>query len=295
MINTLDARTRTGPSASPRQRGRTWRRLVRRPSVLLAMAFLLLLCAVAVFGPLLMTHDPNQQSLRESFGSISAAHWLGTDDLGRDVYSRIIVATRLTVIAPLIAVGVAVLIGLPTGLLAGYSGGWIDWALSRVADTLLSLPPIVLAVTIVAVIGPNLVNAMVGIGIVYAPRLFRVVRGSVLSVREELFVESARSIGCSTSRTLFSHVLPNVSTPLLVQVTLMMGFALLAEASLSFLGLAVQPPDASWGAMLRTAYEHQFRAPYAVVAPGVLLTLTILSFNIVGDGIRDAVAGRRTR
>ncbi len=289
--------TAAGGEVPPRPgwRSRAWRKWRRQPAASASAAFLLLLVVVAIVGPRVMPFDPNQQSLENAFQGPSVAHIMGTDQFGRDVFSRLIDATQIAVVAPLTAVSVALLLGLTTGLMAGYRGGRIDWVFSRVSDTLLSIPPIVLAIAIIAVLGPDLRNAMVAVGLVYAPRLFRVVRGSVLTVREALFVESARSIGLSQTRTLYSHILPNVATPLLVQVTLMMGFALLAEASLSFLGLAVQPPDASWGSMLRTAYDNQFRAPFAIVPPGVAMTLTILAFNTLGDGLRDTLAGKKTR
>lgn len=266
-----------------------------QPAALVALAFLLCLVLIAIFGDIIMPHDPNHQDLGASYQPPGSDYLLGTDQFGRDILSRLIDATKVTVTAPLTAVSVAALLGIPTGLIAGYFRGMSDWILSRVADTLLSIPSIAMAIAIVAVLGPDLQNAMVAIGFVFAPRLFRIVRGAVLSVREELFVDSAVSIGASSSRILFTHILPNIASPLLVQVTLMLGFSVLAEASLSFLGLAVQPPAASWGSMLRVAYENQYTAPFQVIPPGVAMTLTILSFNTLGDGVRDIVAGRRTR
>lgn len=266
-----------------------------QPAALIALVFLVFLVLVAIFGDYIVPHNPNEQDLEAAYQSPGGEYLLGTDQFGRDTLSRLIDATAITVTAPLTAVGVAALLGIPTGLVAGYFSGWSDWLLSRIADTLLSIPGIAMAIAIVAVLGPNLRNAMIAIGFVFAPRLFRIIRGSVLSVREQLFVDSAISIGASAPRILFTHILPNIASPLLVQVTLMLGFSVLAEASLSFLGLAVQPPDASWGSMLRVAYENQYRAPFQVIPPGIAMTLTILSFNTLGDGVRDIVAGRRTR
>jgi len=281
-----------GPTALPKRRG-AMRRLLQARAGVISIAFLVALVLVAALAPWLAPHDPAQQSLGNQLQGPSWDHWLGTDGVGRDVLSRIVHAARVALLAPAISVGIAVVLGVPSGLVAGYWRGRVDQLMSILADTLLSIPPIVLAVSIVAVMGPGLTTVMAAVGIVYAPRLFRVVRAATLSAREELYIESANSIGCSSGRILLSHVLPNVASPLLVQVTLLMGFALIAEASLSFLGLGVQLPDASWGSMLRAAYDDKFRAPYAVVPPGVALTLTVLAFNTLGDALRDAVTARR--
>jgi len=271
----------------------TLRRIVRCPAGAVSLALLVTLVLVAILAPVLAPHDPYAQSLQDQFQGPSAAHWLGTDDFGRDVLSRLIYATRIVVIAPLVAVGVALVLGLPSGLYAGYRRNAFSTLLTRFADALLSIPPIVAAIAIVAMLGPGLVTTMFAIGIVFAPRLFRIVRGATLNVAEEGYIGSAESIGASTSRVLWVHCLPNVLAPLLVQITLMMGFALLAEAGLSFLGLGVQLPEASWGSMLKSAAEQQFRAPFAVLPPGLCLTVTILAFNTLGDVVRDVTADRR--
>lgn len=261
-----------------------------------AAGFLLLLPVIAVAAPVLAPYDPEQQELLNAFAGISWEHPLGTDQFGRDVLSRLIYATRITVIGPPIAIAVASVIGVPIGLWAGLRRGAVDTIAGRAADTLLSLPSFVTALAIIAVMGPSLVNAMVAIGIVFSPGLFRLVRGATLETARETFVESAQAIGSSTPRTLAVHVLPNIAAPLLVQVTLLMGVALLIEAALSFLGLGVQPPDASWGSMLRTAYENQFTAPYSVIPPGIALVFTVLAINIVGDAASDRIAdGKQDR
>ncbi|MEV0163905.1 ABC transporter permease [Nonomuraea fuscirosea] len=267
--------------------------IVRRPASAVAVGFVLLLVFLAVAGPLVSPHDPEAQDLGNRFAGLSSTHLLGTDEFGRDVTSRIIQAARIAVTAPLISVGVALLIGLPLGLWAGLRRGVVDAVAGRLADTILSLPALVGALAIVAVLGPGLVNAMLAVGIIFAPGLFRVVRGATLAVAEETFVESAVAIGSSTRRTLWVHILPNIAAPLLVQVTILMGVALLAEASLSFIGLGVQPPDASWGSMLKAAYTNQFDSPFSVVPSGVAMVLTVLAFNTIGDSIRDAVGLRR--
>ncbi|WP_062351806.1 ABC transporter permease [Herbidospora yilanensis] len=274
---------------------RVLRGVLRRPAVATAAGFLLLLIVLAVAGPLISPHDPDTQDLGNRFAGLSWTHLLGTDEFGRDVASRVIQAARIALAAPLISVGVAVLIGLPLGLWAGLRKGLVDAVAGRLADTVLSLPAMVGALAILAVLGPGLVNAMIAIGIIFAPGLFRVVRGATLAVAEETFVDSAVAIGSPTRRTLWVHILPNIAAPLLVQVTILMGVALLAEASLSFIGLGVQPPEASWGSMLKAAYTNQFDAPFSVVPPGVAMVLTVLAFNTIGDAIRDAVGLRRGR
>jgi len=277
-----------------RDRSTVVRTLLRRPSFVVAFGFLLLLLVLAVTAPLVAPFDPHAQTLADRLQGPSGQHLLGTDDLGRDVLSRLIYAARLALLAPLISVGVAVVLGVPAGLWAGLRGGWVDSITGRLSDTLLSLPGLAFALAVVAVLGPGLVNAMVAMGIVFAPSLFRVVRGAALDVAEESYIESARAIGCSTRRTIWVHVLPNIAAPVLVQTTILMGVALLAEASLSFLGLGVQPPDSSWGSMLEIAYQNQFKAPYGVLPAGTALVLTVLAFNTIGDSIRDVVARRRS-
>jgi peptide/nickel transport system permease protein len=293
MTASIAAFDADAPVAPIRTRRGLFHRLLRNRAAVVAMSFLVLLTLAAIFAPIVAPYDPNQQDLLDTLQGPSREHWLGTDGKGRDVFSRIIYAARVALMAPLLSVTLAVVIGVPAGLVAGITKGRLDAVMGRIADTLLSIPPIVMAIAIVAILGPGLTNAMFAVGIVYAPRLFRVVRSATLGVGGELYVDSARSIGCSTPRLLWSHVLPNVAAPLLVQVSLLMGFALLAEASLSFLGLGVQIPTASWGSMLRSAYDEKFNAPYAAVPPGVVLTATILAFNTLGDGLRDAITARR--
>lgn len=263
-----------------------------RPASAVAVIYLLLLVAVGASAPWITPRDPLAQDLRNKFGGLSLENPLGTDEFGRDVLSRLVDVCQIAIGGPLVAVAVAVALGVPAGLWSGCSDGWFARLLARGAEVLLSLPPIIAAIAVIAVLGPGLLKATVAVGIVFAPRLFRIVLASTTEVVQETYIASARSIGGSRSRIIWIHCLPNVMPPLLVQVTLMLGFALLAESSLSFLGLGVQLPDASWGSMLRSASQHQFEAPFAVVAPGVALTLTILAFNTVGDSIRDALAAR---
>jgi len=269
-------------------------RVVRSKVNLACLAFLVLIVVCAVFAPLLAPFDPNLQHLDSRYlPPFSSRFVLGTDDLGRDVLSRALYASRISVVAPLISVGVALVLGVSFGLAAGFLGGRVDGLLSRLADAFNSIPALVLALAVIAVLGPGLVNAMLAVGLASAPRLFRVVRGATLAVREETYIEASTVVGCSTLRTVAVHVLPNVRSPLLVQTSLLLSFALLAEASLSFLGLGIQPPEPSWGAMLRTAFEQQFLGPWLVVVPGLLIMLMVLSFNLLGDGIRDAIGHER--
>ncbi|WP_170111137.1 ABC transporter permease [Antricoccus suffuscus] len=271
----------------------TLRRILHHRAGRFCFVFLTLLVLVAIFAPMVAPQDPYAQDLVSAMQGPSSKHWLGTDYLGRDVLSRLVYATRIAVNAPIVAVGLAVVLGLPSGLYAGYRRGRVADLMGRVADALLSIPPIVAAIAIVAAVGSGLTTTMLAIGLVFAPRLFRIVRGATLNVAEEGYVDAAESIGSSTARVVWVHCLPNVLAPLLVQISLMMGFALLAEASLSFLGLGVQLPQASWGSMLKTAAESQFQAPFAVLPTGLCLTVTILVLNTFGDVIRDVTADRK--
>ena len=289
----------TPDAAAPHVVKRTpWHRFRRRFQSqhigLVSLGFLAFVVVIAILAPLLAPHDPNSQDLRAVLQAPSGSHWLGTDDVGRDVLSRLLYASRVSLLAALLAVSVALVLGLVPGLVAGYARGWIDSVVMRVADALMAFPPLILAVALVGVLGPGLTNAMIAVGIVFAPRFLRVLRGAALSVREETYIEAARGLGCSPTKVLFRHVLPNVLSPLIVQISFAAGTAMLAEASLSFLGLGVQPPDASWGAMLGRAYRFYDQTPWVVVFPGVAIALTVLAFNLLGDALRDSL-GREER
>ncbi|GAA4880758.1 ABC transporter permease [Saccharopolyspora cebuensis] len=288
-----DADEDLGPPRSPRQR--FWRRFrAQRPAVVAAV-FLVLLTLVAVAAPLLAPADPDDQNLREVLAAPgSAGFLLGSDQFGRDVLSRMLVAGRISLLAAAEAVGVAVVLGVPLGLVGAYLGGRVDRWVVRLSDAFMSFPPLILAVAIVAARGPGLTNAMFAVGLVTAPRLLRLVRSSVLAVREETFIEAARSIGTPTGRIIRRHVLPNVLSPLLVQLSLVAAFAMLAEATLSFLGLGVVPPQASWGSMLQEGARFVSLAPHLVIFPGVAIAVTVLAFNVLGDGLRDSL-GREIR
>ncbi|MRJ77296.1 ABC transporter permease subunit [Aeromicrobium sp. SMF47] len=274
------------------KRSRPLRQLRGNRAAMVSGIFLLLLIIVAALAPLLTTQDPAAQTLSKQLQGPSSEHWLGTDMYGRDVYTRLLFSARVTLIAILQALALASLLGIPLGLLAGYVGGWVDALLSRVSDALLSLPPLILAIAIVGILGPGLTNAMIAIGIVLAPPQFRLARGAAQSVSTETYIEAARAMGCSPWRIMWRHVLPNASSPLLVQVTFAAGIIVIAEASLSFLGLGVQSPQSSWGTMLRDAFDNIYDSPWFMVAPALMIVLTILSFSTFGDGLRDALEGR---
>ena len=253
-----------------------------------ATIFLLIVILLAIFAPLVTRYSPAQQSPANLRGP-SGAHWLGTDDLGRDVWSRLVYGARVSLEASLIAVAVALAIGVPIGLIAGYAGGWSDTILMRAIDTLLAFPAIVLALGIAAALGPGLVNAMVAVGVVFSPSIARITRTQVQSTKDRLYVDAAVGFGSSSWRTVTRHVIPNMIQPVIVQATFLLGLALLAEASLSFLGLGVQPPTSSWGIMLRRASQFVAQAPNAIYAPGLAIALTVLAFNILGDSLRDTL------
>ncbi len=255
----------------------------------LSLAFLLALGLLALCAPLLSPYPVTSQDVDNSLASPSALHLLGTDDLGRDVFSRMLHGAAATLYASGLAVGIAIALGLPVGLLAGYLGGWVDDAISRFIDALLSFPSIVLAIAVTGALGIGLTNGMIAVGIVFSPQLARLVRARALVVRQELYVDASRCFGASTARILWRHVLPNTVQPVIVQITLLLAAALLAEASLSFLGLGIQPPNPSWGSMLARAYQNMELAPAQMWPPGLAILLTALAFNTLGESLRVAL------
>ena len=255
----------------------------------LSIAFLSLMVIVSIFAPVLAPYSPVDQDVTQLLLPPSAAHWLGTDDLGRDVLSRLIWGAPNSLYASFLAVGVGVVLGVPVGLLIGFLGGWIDEVTSRFIDALLSFPPIVLAIAVTGALGIGLTNAMLSVGFVFAPVLARLVRAQTLVVKSALYVDAARGFGASTSHIIIRHIVPNAIQPVIVQVTLMLAIALLAEASLSFLSLGVQPPAASWGGMLARAYNYIEIAPEQMYAPGLAILFTALAFNALGESMRVAL------
>lgn len=282
----------TAATPSTRTKGIA-RSILDHPTTLIAGAFVVLLVLSAVFAPWIAPFDPYAQVLADRLLPPSATHWLGTDDYGRDVLSRIIFGTRVSLTASLIAVSVALVLGLPLGVIAGYRGGWIDTALTRVMDALMSAPSLVLAITIVAVLGSGITNAMLAVGLVMAPRFFRVSRASTMDVRGDTYIEAATALGCRPRRIILRHVFPNVLPPIVLVISVSLGTAVAAEASLSFLGLGAKAPAASWGSMLSTAASNMQLAPYLVWPPGVMIFLTVLAFTYLGDGVRKALVRSR--
>lgn len=273
--------------------GRTFYRLRAQPLVVGAIGFVVVLFFAVALGPVLLPQDAQQQNLSDAFMSPSLAHPLGTDELGRDLMSRVLLAGRSSILAAGEAVGISIVLGVPIGILAGYFRGVIDSVVMRATDAAMSFPPLLLAITVVAILGPGLVNAMAAVGIVMAPRFVRLARGTAMGVREETYVEASLSIGTHPLRIIRRHVVPNVLSPLIVQVSLTIGYAMLAESSLSFLGLGIQPPGVSWGSMLDRAADHMGRSSMLIIVPGVAIALTVLAFNVIGDGLNDSIGRER--
>ena len=267
-------------------------RFRRRPAAVIALAVIVLFAVTAVAAPLIAPFDPVATSWTAIRKAPSAAHWMGTDENGRDVFSRVIFGARASLLAGVVAVLIAAGIGVPAGLLAGFTGGWIDAVLSRIVDAMLACPFLILAIALTAFLGPDLTNAMIAIGVSTAPRFMRVARAATLEVAGLDYVQAAWSAGASGWRVAVRHVAPNIVPPVLVQATLALAAAIIAEASLSFLGLGQQPPAPSWGSMLNSAQRFLTQAWWLAVFPGSAIFLCVLSFNLVGDGLRDALDPR---
>lgn len=275
------------PRRSRASRFLRWMRSDTR--AVLSITFLVGLVLVSILAPWIAPYPPNDQNVHELLASPNAMHLLGTDDLGRDVLSRLIYGAPNSLYASFLAVAVAIVVGLPVGILVGFIGGWFDEVVSRFVDALLSFPPIVLAIAVTGALGIGLTNAMLAVGIVFAPYLARITRAQTQVVKGALYVDASRGFGASTPYIIIRHILPNAIQPVIVQVTLMLAVALLAEAALSFLSLGVQPPAASWGGMLARAYNYIEIAPEQMYAPGMAILLTALAFNALGESMRVAL------
>ena len=271
---------------------RAIRRFKRRKGALIALAVIAIFVGAAILAPLISPYDPELQTWTAVRKAPSALHWFGTDDVGRDVLSRVIFGARASLLAGVISVAIALLVGVPVGLISGYLGGFIDALFSRIADALLACPFLILAIAFAAFLGPSLGNAMIAIGITTTPIFFRLTRAQVMAVKVEDYVEAARAVGNPHWRIALLHILPNILPALLVQATLSVAAAIIAEAALSFLGLGQQPPAPSWGSMLNAAQRFLVNAPWMAIWPGLAIFLTVLSFNLVGDGLRDALDPR---
>ena len=251
------------------------------------MSILAILLVSAIFAPFVAPYEPNDTNVSNTLAPMSWSHPLGTDSVGRDVLSRIIFGARTSFIAIVISLAVAAGLGAIPGLLAGYFGGPLDSVLSKVSDTITAFPPLVFAIAIVAVLGTGLTNAMFAVGILFVPRFFRLMRASALDERVKAYVEAARVSGTSGFGVVFRHLLPNALSPLVIQLGFSAGLAIIAEASLSFVGLGVQPPTASWGNMVSQSLPYLETKPHLIIAPGAVVTLAVLSINIVGNSLRD--------
>ena len=270
-----------------------WARFVRRRAAVAGLVVIGLFVFAAILAPWIAPYDPIATSWSAVRKAPSAAHWLGTDENGRDVLARVIFGARASMLAGVVSVLIAAGIGVPAGLLAGFVGGWIDAVLSRIVDAMLACPFLILAIALAAFLGPDLKNAMIAIGVTAAPVFMRVSRGAAMDVAGNDYVEAARALGNPPWRVALRHVLPNILPPVLVQGTLAIAAAIIAEASLSFLGLGQQPPAPSWGSMLNAAQRFLIQAPWLAVFPGLAIFLCVLSFNLVGDGLRDALDPRQ--
>ena len=247
---------------------------------------------LAVFAPLVAPFDPSKTNFAALRKPPSEIYWLGTDEIGRDILSRLIHGGIASLYAGVVSVFIALAVGMPIGLIAGWFGGWWDALISRATDALLAVPFLILAIALAAALGPSLTNAMIAIGLSQVPIFVRLTRGQVLAVKTEDFVEGARAVGVPNTLILLRHITPNIVAPLLVQATLTVATAIIAEASLSFLGLGQQPPAPSWGSMLNTAKNYMDSAPWMSISPGLAICLVVLGFNLLGDGLRDALDPR---
>jgi peptide/nickel transport system permease protein len=277
---------------------RPWQRAIRvlakRKMALFGLGVVLFFVVVAILAPLISPYDPLATSWSAVRKAPSLLHPFGTDEIGRDVLARVIWGARASLLAGLVSVSLALAAGVPIGLVSGYLGGIVDGTLMRMIDAMLAVPFLILAIALAAFLGPSLVNAMIAIGVSQTPIFARLTRGQVLAVKHEEYIEAARAVGNPHYRIVLRHILPNIIPPLLVQATLAAAAAIIAEASLSFLGLGEQPPDPSWGSMLNTAKNFMSQAPWMALWPGAAIFLLVLSLNLFGDGLRDALDPRRS-
>lgn len=269
-----------------------WDSLKINKAAMISLAFIILLALIAIFTaifPQILPHDPYDQDMTKSFIAPNAQYWFGTDQLGRDIFSRIMVGTRISLTVGLLAVAISLSIGVCVGSLAGYLGGKFDAFIMRVMDIMLSVPSILLAIAFMAALGQGIDKAIIAISLVSIPEYARIVRGEILSVKENDYVQAAKVVGNRDGRIIFRHILPNVLSSIIVRATLGISSAILDAAALGFLGLGVQPPAAEWGDMLGRARGFIFQSPYTLIFPGLAITFTVLAFNLLGDGLRDAL------
>jgi peptide/nickel transport system permease protein len=268
------------------------RRLVRRPAAAAAGLIVAAFVALAIAAPLVTPYSPVATDYLAVRKAPSAAHLLGTDEVGRDVLSRVVWGARASLLAGVIPVTIALVVSIPLGLLSGCVGGWLDGLIMRITDAMLAIPFLIVAIALAAFLGPSLTNAMIAIGIAALPTFVRLARGTALALTTEDFVESARALGCSRLRVAVRHVLPNMVAPLLIQSSLTVAAAIIAEASLSFLGLGQQPPAPSWGSMLNAAQRYLSQAPWIAIYPGLMIFAVVMALNVLGDAVRDVLDPR---
>jgi peptide/nickel transport system permease protein len=270
------------------------KRLWRRPAAMIALGVVAAFVVIALAAPLVAPFDPNAVDFQAIRKPPSAAHKLGTDEAGRDVLSRLIWGARASLLAGVIPVGIALALSIPLGLISGYGGGWLDGVIMRVTDAMLSIPFLIVAIALAAFLGPSLTNAMIAIGIATLPVFVRLARGTVLALKTEEYVEAARAVGGSHARIAVRHILPNMLPPIFVQSSLTVAAAIIAEASLSFLGLGQQPPAPSWGSMLNAAQRYLSQAPWMALYPGLVIFSIVMALNVLGDGLREALDPRHS-
>jgi peptide/nickel transport system permease protein len=269
-----------------------WMSVRSQPLALTGLIIIIVFAVIAIFGRYVAPYGPTEQFTKSMLASPNSTYWLGTDEFGRDILTRMLYGSRVSFQVGFISVGLAGSVGVVLGLIAGYVGGWVDNILVLLMDVIWAFPAVLLAIVFVTTRGNNLTNAMIAIAIVYMPTFMRVVRGATLTVRQTTYVEAAISTGVSTPRILARHVFPNVTAPLIVHASLNFAAAVLAEASLSFLGLGNKPPNPSWGSMVSSSYGFLQQAPWAAIFPGIAIALVVLGFNLLGDGLRDALDPR---
>ncbi|NOZ49703.1 MAG: ABC transporter permease [Chloroflexi bacterium] len=270
-----------------RQRPSLISRFAHNRSVVIGLTIVIALILTAIFAPLVSPYNPIKQSFRIQLQPPSADHLFGTDEFGRDIFSRVLYGTRWALFVGMLADSIALALGVVLGLMAGYYGGRLDATIGWLTDVMLAFPYLLLAMIVVAVLGPGITNAMIAIGVVYVPQYIRLVRGTVLSIREMEYVEAARCIGMRDSRVIFRHILPNCVAPIIVMATLVIGWAIVETAGLSFLGLGAQPPIPEWGAMLSSGRNYMLSAWWIATFPGLAILVVVIGFNVLGDGLRD--------
>ncbi len=289
-VTALEMNAEIGPDGANTgeySRGHRWRRLLR-PTLVIGTLMILIAVVAAVMAPIIARTNPDTLTAT-MLGRPTASNWFGTDELGRDLFSRVIYAARVSLAVAFGAVGLAGIAGGALGIVSGYFGSWVDIVVMRILDILFAFPAILFAVSLVAALGPSVRNLILTIALLYTPRFARVARGPVLSVKERDFVTSARALGVGTGRIIRAHVLPNILSPLIVEMSLSLTIALLTEAALSFLGLGIQPPNPSWGGMISAARPYLLQAPWYVLFPGLAIMYCVLGFNLIGDGLHDAL------